>query len=1243
MKYSILSMVFLVCCSFGVVAQSNTEIIQQFLNESYAAQGLTKADVSNWIITDYHQSKTSGATHVYIRQTLQGIEVNNGTANFAIKNGKVLAMGNRLIPKLAQKASYSIPAITPIEAVKKAAEQLGLASPTNLRVLEPLSDKHFKLNKGGISLENIPVKLMYHATEDGQVQLVWDLSIYTLDAKDWWSVQINAQDGKIINENNWVVKCSFGENGICKHNGHTHFGKPTFPNYKPTTSLQPDQYTVFPLPIESPSHGSRSLVTNPADSAASPFGWHDTDGIAGAEHTITRGNNVFAYDDVADANTPGFSPNGTALLEFNFPYNGNSAPSTYQSAAITNLFYMNNMMHDIWYYYGFDEAAGNFQDNNYGNSGTDDDYVLAEAQDGGGTNNANFATPPDGFNPRMQMYLWTGAGGGGDLTVNSPTGIAGIYGAVEATFGPGWPPAPLTDDLVLAVDGTAPVNDACEALTNGTQLNGKIAVIDRGNCAFVDKVQAAQNAGAVAAIVVNNTTAAPIAMGGTSATITIPAIMISLADGNTIKSQMASGTVNATINPGNNNDKDGDLDNGIIAHEYGHGISTRLTGGASNSNCLSNDEQMGEGWSDWFGLMLTIEPGDVGADIRGIGTYASGQPVNGTGIRPAAYSTDFAVNNYTYGNSNNTASISMPHGVGFIYCTALWDLNWALVNQYGGTPDPDVYNGSGGNNIAMNLVIESLKLQPCNPGMLDGRDAILAADQLLYNGAHRCLIWDVFANRGFGYSASQGSAGSRTDQSEAFDLPPICQTPTNPPAAAFTPNTFSTCQTTISFTDSSYNVPQSWYWEFGDGATDTIQNPTHTYNSTGTYVVKLVVSNPLGADSTTQIINVNLPPTPTAPNIEVCAGDTAFLIATGATGVIEWLNTGNNLVDTGDTLMVTNVGTNQTYYAQNVVGPPSQQVPPANNTFGGGGYHASGYHGALNFTAQKAFTIKSAWVDAQGAGPRTIILASGSNTNGQTPATIVDQVTVNIPAAGPQRVALDLEVPAAGNYNLGGSNVDLFRNNGGASYPYTLAGYMDITSSSATTSPTGYYYYFYDIEVQDPQCVSAIDTATITPIASNFTYSQNNNTVTFTDQSSGATAWFWDFGDGNTSTLQNPIHNYATSGSHTVTLTINNGICTTIQNLTVITGVHNIGNDKPMITLVPNPTRYQATVNLSKAANSDLEVAVTDLQGKRLQQYVIRQGQTTLDLDITDLPAAVYLVRIKGEQYSEIRKLIVRE
>src|SRR4029079_12426502 len=84
--------------------------------------------------------------------------------------------------------------------------------------------------------------------------------------------------------------------------------------------------------------------------------------------------------------------------------------ATNKAVAVQNLFYLNNIVHDILYSHGFNEAAGNFQVDNFNKGGAGSDPVNAEAQDGGGVDNANFATPGDGSSPRMQMYLWTGVG-----------------------------------------------------------------------------------------------------------------------------------------------------------------------------------------------------------------------------------------------------------------------------------------------------------------------------------------------------------------------------------------------------------------------------------------------------------------------------------------------------------------------------------------------------------------------------------------------------------------------------------------------------------------------------------------------------------------------------------------------------------------------------------------------------------------------------------------------------------------
>src|SRR5690606_32244123 len=120
---------------------------------------------------------------------------------------------------------------------------------------------------------------------------------------------------------------------------------------------------------------------------------------------------------------------------------------------------------------------------------------------------------------------------------------------------------------------------------------------------------------------------------------------------------MQSETVNATLQLVPTFQRDGSFDNGVVVHEYGHGISNRLTGGPSQANCLQNGEQMGEGWSDFFGYILTMKSTYSGDQGLGFATYAAGQTTSGVGIRPAKYSTDFAENDYTYGDTNDNTII----------------------------------------------------------------------------------------------------------------------------------------------------------------------------------------------------------------------------------------------------------------------------------------------------------------------------------------------------------------------------------------------------------------------------------------------------------------------------------------------------------------------------------------------------------------------------------------------------------
>ncbi|HBK91674.1 MAG TPA: hypothetical protein DDZ68_08395 [Parvularcula sp.] len=164
-----------------------------------------------------------------------------------------------------------------------------------------------------------------------------------------------------------------------------------------------DSYNVF---ADHPGVTPQGVVSGPgAGNAQSPGGW-----LSGAQSTILiQGNNARAYLDRDSNNAP--DAGGVAVTDGNFLTAANLtlAPTTVQNQAVAvqNLFWLNNIIHDELYRHGFTEAAGNFQENNFGLGGAGSDSVDAEAQDGSGTNNANFSTPADGSNPRMQMFLWT--------------------------------------------------------------------------------------------------------------------------------------------------------------------------------------------------------------------------------------------------------------------------------------------------------------------------------------------------------------------------------------------------------------------------------------------------------------------------------------------------------------------------------------------------------------------------------------------------------------------------------------------------------------------------------------------------------------------------------------------------------------------------------------------------------------------------------------------------------------------
>ncbi|MFA5941096.1 MAG: M36 family metallopeptidase [Sinimarinibacterium sp.] len=477
----------------------------------------------------------------------------------------------------------------------------------------------------------------------------------------------------------------------------------------------------------------------------------------------------------------------TADHTFDYPITADEDPSTAtaQSAAVVNLFYMNNWLHDWWYNHGFDEVSGNAQSSNYERGGEEGDPVLAQGQDGSGRNNANMATPADGSSPVMQQYLFDGLLAG-EVRQTAPVD-SGALKFAAAAFGP--TEYSIDGALVLAAEeeGVA-ANDGCgEAIPDpglpvpppavaavpDPALAGNIALIDRGNCNFTTKAQHALASGAAALIVVNNTDGDPISMGngdipvnaGASPTdpiYQIAAVMIRKADGEALKAQLAAGaavTMHMQREP--STDIDGTLDNQIIAHEYFHYVHHRLTDSSSQQT-----GGMSEGWGDIDAFMLSTRADDRDAQGNGSyqGAYGLAWYVSNNffaGIRRAPYSTDFAKNGFTFKHLSDGeptpdggpgTSNSEVHNAGEIWANMMWECYVGLLN------DPR-HSFEEAQSRMQDYIVGGFKMTPADATYTEGRDAVLAVALATdFEDYRRCS--DGFAKRGNGLNAVAPSRSS---------------------------------------------------------------------------------------------------------------------------------------------------------------------------------------------------------------------------------------------------------------------------------------------------------------------------------------------------------------------------------------------------------------------------------------------------------------------------------------------------
>lgn len=506
-----------------------------------------------------------------------------------------------------------------------------------------------------------------------------------------------------------------------------------------------------------------------------------------SDATSTSGNNVDAYADHAlpDGYSPGdLRASTTSRRTFDRTYALTSEPlssADQTMAAVTQLFYLTNWLHNYYYDSGFDEQAGNAQKSNFGRGGLEGDPLRAEGQDSAQyyeRDNANMSVPADGVSPRMQMYLWSSDS---EQSVLAPS-LSADFSAGAAAFGPR--NFDLSANLSTVSDVAEPSTDACDTIR--TNLRGRVALVDRGNCDFIVKAYNAESAGAAGIIVVNNTDTGLLTMAATlPLEITIPSLFISQADGQVLRDAIRTQTVSVTLQRVSDVERDGTIDGSVVAHEWGHYLHRRLVLGASTQLSAQS-----EGWADFVAQHLQVQPTDALDGTYGMAIYATAREsfsdAGYFGLRRYPYSTRFDRNGLTFrhisrGEPLPTNTPANPlyfyddnaeiHNAGEVWAQALWEVYAALLAQSRGTTPRLTYDEV--RRRMADYVVAGMRLAPVATTFTEQRDALLVAMYAI-DPIDFGVAAEAFARRGLGTCASSPPRDSvdLVGVRESFELRP---------------------------------------------------------------------------------------------------------------------------------------------------------------------------------------------------------------------------------------------------------------------------------------------------------------------------------------------------------------------------------------------------------------------------------------------------------------------------------------
>ncbi|WP_324290042.1 myxosortase-dependent M36 family metallopeptidase [Pyxidicoccus sp. MSG2] len=761
---------------FASMAPEQAALAQ--LADAASLYGVSSFEAAGARVVNVSENR-QGVKVVTLAQEANGIEVFRQSLNLLLnRNNELVAVSGSLSKHVSSAVAPRVQFQLSASAAVSAAYQdltgtaLDASLLRNVKAQNAGKYTHFELATYARPLAEgliIPArsKQVYFSLPNAVVPAYYvELNTGRPDSKDsdYYSYVISAVDGRILLRNNLTADAEFSYRVFADSTPpFTPHDGPAGNNATPHPTGTPDGFR--------PAYVAPSLVTL----QNVPFSQNDP--WLADDATVTRGNNADAFANLTAPdgyNDGDLRPTVTAPGVFDRtmlfdiqPY----ANAEQIAAATTSLFFMNNWLHDWYYDAGFDEESGNAQADNFGRGGIGNDAIRAQAQDYSGTNNANMQTPADGASPRMRMYLFSGPSG--QLVVNAPASVAGEYKVgIASGFGP--QTYDVTGDVVIgqdAADAAGPsTTDGCSPLTNAAAVAGKIALLDRGTCAFTVKAATAQAAGAIGLLIADNAAGFVSPLGGAATGITIPAVRITLADGNKLRNVAG---LNVHLSRAEAINLDGTVDNVIVAHEWGHYISNRLV---QNSAGLTNNQgrSMGEGWGDFTALLMITRPEDINvpANANWNGAYGAAEyATRGSspdsaffGIRRVTYSSDMAKNPLTF--KHITDGVALPtnapiapvsnnaevHNSGEIWTTMLWECYTALLRAHPFQEAQDRMKS---------YLVNGYKLTPAAPTFLEARDAIIAA-AMANDPADGQRFWAAFAKRGAGVGAVAPDRNSTT-------------------------------------------------------------------------------------------------------------------------------------------------------------------------------------------------------------------------------------------------------------------------------------------------------------------------------------------------------------------------------------------------------------------------------------------------------------------------------------------------